>query len=91
MLKFLSVNAHTGGVDLSALLDVPVGTTEDQEGSMEGSESDPSGDNAPASKLLKNMGKYKDTNSLVAALRKVTVCLSVMLLFSQCFAYCRRL
>jgi hypothetical protein len=41
------------------------------EGSMEGSESDPSGDNQPASKLLRNMGKYKDNNALVSALRKV--------------------
>ncbi len=53
------------------MLAIPAGAADDQEGSVEGSESDPSGDNAPASKLLKNMGKYKDTNSLVAALRKV--------------------
>ncbi len=46
---------------------------EEQEGSVDGSESDPSADNVPANKLLKNMGKFKDTNSLVAALQKVCV------------------
>jgi hypothetical protein len=38
-------------------------------GSDDGSDSNPSGDNQNASKLLKNMKRYKDTNSLVAALR----------------------
>ena len=44
---------------------------EEENLSVNGSESDPSEDNAPANKMLKNMHKYKDTNNLVHALRKV--------------------
>lgn len=56
------------GTSLSSL---SVNVTDRLEGSVDGSESDPSADNVPTAKLLKNMGKFKDTNSLMTALRKV--------------------
>jgi hypothetical protein len=61
--------------DIKLVGDVCINTAEiavDEENlSVNGSESDPSEDNAPANKMLKKMHKYKDTNNLVHALRKV--------------------
>jgi len=59
--------------DIKLASDICMNTAEmDEENlSVNGSESDPSEDNAPANKMLKKMHKYKDTNNLVHALRKV--------------------
>lgn len=55
-------------VKIATKADLPEEGDEDN-----GSESDPSGDNVPAPKLLKNLGKYQDTKSLVAALRRAAL------------------
>jgi hypothetical protein len=54
----------------TASLHVPIVVDEgNDDASIDGSDSNPSIDNQEASKLLKNLGRYKDTNSLVDALR----------------------
>jgi hypothetical protein len=41
--------------------------------SIDGSESDPSADNVPVTKMLKNLKKFKDTKTLVIALKKEAI------------------
>eukprot|EP01034_Spumella_vulgaris_P024116 gene24116-30424_t len=73
MLHFLPVpkEGEEGSAELRALLGGDADASAvDLEGSLEGSESDPSGDNVPTARMIKNMGRFKDSSALMAAMRK---------------------
>ena len=75
MLKFdLRQLDLSGLIKMEYDLNHPRDDEEEMEiGSNDGSDSNPSIDNQNAAKLLKNLKRFKDTNSLVAALRNALI------------------